>query len=37
MYMVFSGSRSLKVSKLDAETVVGGNWFHIRMALGKKE
>ena len=40
MYMVLGGSqtsRSLKVSKLDAENVDDSSWFHKRMALGKKE
>ena len=36
MNMALSG-RSLNVSKLGAETVDDGNWFHKRMALGKKE
>ena len=31
------GSRSLKVSKLGAETVIEGSWFHKRMALGTIE
>ena len=37
MYTMLGGSRSLKVSKLGAETMNGGSWFHKRMALGKKE
>ena len=37
MYTMLGDSRSLKVSKLGAETVNEGSWFHKRMALGKKE
>ena len=37
MYTMVGGSWSLKVSKLGAETVIEGSWFHKRMTLGKKE
>ena len=37
MYMMLGGRWSLKVSKLVAETVNDGSWFHKRMALGKTE